>query len=272
MKPKNTQRDYFTFRSSTFHDKIFSENIEATKFYIRHRENYPETELQDYARRGFWTLGIETVPYEWVDDIDSFEDLSPSVGVAGYIGDIHRALNKLKVTIPQNIDYPDQLKHLLKRSVVRGTIGDVRKISYPVFIKPEIDHKLFTGFVWDAGEVSRRKIVTCPDEVFVWISEPINILTEYRTFILNDEILDCRHYKGDWRFMPDHKVIEDAVSLMKTNRPRAYCLDFGVTDKGETLLIEMNDGFSIGHYGLPPVQYARMLSARWNELASNSRK
>ena len=38
-------------------------DIEATKFYVRHREDYPETEVQEYARRGMWTLNVETVPY-----------------------------------------------------------------------------------------------------------------------------------------------------------------------------------------------------------------
>lgn len=43
-------------------------------------------------------------------------------------------------------------------------------------------------------------------------------------------------------------------------------MDFGVTDKGETVLIEVNDGFSIGLYGLFHIDYAKLLSARWAEL------
>jgi hypothetical protein len=258
----------FRSRASTFHEKDINANVEATKFYIRHREGYPETELQDYARRGFWTMGIETSSFEWVDDIDQMDDLSPSVGIAGYIGDIHRGLNKVGVDIPQNIDYPEPLRPLLQRSVVRGTLAEIRKIIKPVFVKPELDHKLFTGFVWNNDEPSRRKIVVCPDETSVWIAEPITILSEYRTFILHNEILDCRRYKGAWGLCPDAKVVEQAVLDMSKTAPAAYCLDFGITDKGQTVLVEMNEGFSIGHYGLHPVQYARMLSARWFELTS----
>lgn len=258
----------FRSRASTFHETDVNANVEATKFYIRHREDYPETELQDYSRRGFWTMGIETAPFEWIDDIENMTDLSPTVGVAGYIGDIHRALKKMGCLIPQNIDYPEPLRFLLKRSIMRGTLEDVRKTTSPLFVKPELDHKLFTGFVWNNDEISRRRILTCPDEVPVWISEPIVILSEYRTFILDNEILDCRKYKGIWGICPDSKVVEDAVDKMRQIAPKAYCLDFGVTDKGETVLIEMNEGFSMGHYGLHPVQYARMLSARWFELAS----
>ncbi len=35
---------------------------------------------------------------------------------------------------------------------------------------------------------------------------------------------------------------------------------------GWTLLIEMNDGFSLGVYGLEGTLYARLLTARWAEL------
>jgi hypothetical protein len=259
----------FRSRASTFHEKDINANVEATKFYIRHREGYPETELQDYARRGFWTMGIETASFEWVDDIDELNDLGPTVGIAGYIGDIHRGLKRAGSPIPQNIDYPEPLRHLLHRSVVRGTLADVRRVTNSVFVKPELDHKLFTGFVWSNDELSRRKIVTCPDDISVWISEPITIISEYRTFILNNEVLDCRRYKGDWGKCPNHKIVDQAVKDMSHIAPAAYCIDFGITDKGQTILVEMNEGFSMGHYGLHPVQYARMLSARWFELASN---
>lgn len=43
-------------------------------------------------------------------------------------------------------------------------------------------------------------------------------------------------------------------------------LDFGVTSDGRTLLIEMNDGYSLGAYGLEPELYAKLLTARWAEL------
>ena len=43
-------------------------------------------------------------------------------------------------------------------------------------------------------------------------------------------------------------------------------MDFGVTDDGRTLLIEINDGFSLGTYGIEDTLYAKLLTARWAEL------
>ena len=39
-----------------------------------------------------------------------------------------------------------------------------------------------------------------------------------------------------------------------------------MTGDGRTLLVEINDGYSRGCYGLPPNLYAQLLSARWAEL------
>ena len=82
------------------------------------------------------------------------------------------------------------------------------------------------------------------------------------------KILDVRRYKGDWRTCVDPKVIEKAVSEF-ISAPKGYGIDFGVTDKGETLLIEVNEGYSLGSYGLQSIDYAKLLSARWAELQSS---
>jgi len=53
---------------------------------------------------------------------------------------------------------------------------------------------------------------------------------------------------------------------MGKKAPNAYCLDWGVLQDGRTVLVEMNEGYAFGHYGLNPISYARMLSARWFEM------
>ena len=64
---------------------------------------------------------------------------------------------------------------------------------------------------------------------------------------------------------PNDEVIKQAVQDYKT-APAGYSLDFGVTDTGRTLLIEVNDGYALGSYGLFYIDYAKLLSARWAEL------
>jgi hypothetical protein len=243
-------------------------NPEATKFYVRHREGYPE-DPQDSARRGFWMMGVELAPFEWVDDINDLTDLGPTVGVAGYIGDVHRALQKMELPIPENVDYPNELKEYLGRNIRLGTLAEVTRSSTRVFMKP-VEHKAFTGFVWENDALSRRKIMFHELDTPVWISDLVDIVAEYRSFILRGEILDCRLYKGDWSKAPSRSVVEAATAKIVPFTPVAFCLDWGVTASGETILIEMNEGYAFGPYGLLPGYHAHMLSARWFEMCGGS--
>ena len=243
-------------------------SIKATKFYVRHREQYPETEVLFSAWRGFWTLNVETAPFTWYEDIDAFDDLGPTVGVAGWLGDVWRGLKKLGKPIPPLLDYPEELREFLGREIRQTTLEEVRQKVSPIFVKPLVDHKAFTGFVWTGDSFSRRHVVTHADETPVWVSEPIEIVSEYRSFILYETVIDCRKYKGDWSRAPDRNVVEAAMKRYRKIAPAAYCIDWFVTATGETVLGEVNDGMSFGTYGLPVVSHARMLAARWYEMSS----
>ena len=78
-------------------------------------------------------------------------------------------------------------------------------------------------------------------------------------------MIDSRNYKGDFKIQPNFNIIERCIEDYK-NKPAAFTIDFGVTDDGRTLLIEVNDGYAFGTYGLSPLNVAKMLSARWSEM------
>ena len=50
--------------------------------------------------------------------------------------------------------------------------------------------------------------------------------------------------------------------------PAGFGIDFGVLLDGRTVLVEMNDGYSLGSYGLNAVEYSELLEARWAQLAN----
>ena len=236
------------------------------KFYLRREELKPDTAAQNAIRQGLWMQGVETVDYFDPAEIAGFDDLGPDVGVAGYIGDVQTALLHLGRSLPPNMDYPKELAAFRGRRIFASTLGEVRAKRETCFIKPARDHKLFTGFVWSDTAEGRRDAVAVHDDIPVWVSDPVRFVSEYRTFVLEDEILDCRRYKGDWSKAPNRKIVEQAVDKLKGVAPVAYCVDFGVTHDGATLLVEMNDGYAMGPYGLAPPQYACMITARWRQL------
>jgi hypothetical protein len=64
------------------------------------------------------------------------------------------------------------------------------------------------------------------------------------------------------------KVLLEMVEAFETwaERPMACSMDIGVTKDGRTLLVELNDAYALGCYGLPAIYYAKLISARWSQL------
>src|SRR3972149_4557812 len=107
------------------------------KCYIRFKEDFPESEPQAIALLGFRERGVETVPFYGFDDINGLHDLSHNVGIAGFIGDIWAALDKLGITRPPSLDYPEPLQRFLGREIQQIPLYAVRRINHrEIFVKP----------------------------------------------------------------------------------------------------------------------------------------
>ena len=81
------------------------------------------------------------------------------------------------------------------------------------------------------------------------VSEVVKILSEYRIFVINNEIYSINNYDGDVRLFPDIKLIEKAILLWSTqkNCPKSYSLDVAITPRG-TIILECHILFSTGIY------------------------
>lgn len=234
------------------------------KAYIRHRESYPENENTFAALEGFRQRGVEIAPFYGFGDIETLPDLARDVCLVGHLGDVWTALKCLGITQPPSLDYPEELSDFLGRRLWRSDIKTIRGMTQRVFVKP-VKQKLFTGFALTGHFRDMLRIGTYPEDEEVWVSEPVEFVAEYRAFILRHEILDVRAYKGDWSKAPDRRIVENIVTAWK-DAPIACSVDIGITSDGRTLLVEVNDGYALGSYGLYPTLYAQMIEARWEEM------
>lgn len=210
---------------------------------------------------GFGDMGYETQPYFAPSDLAvvTRQDI-----VVGGIGSCQHAMSLLGMA-PPSINYPDSLDPFLGRRIWKSTINRVSADveSWPLFVKP-VQDKRFTGVVVR----STKDLVGCGtsgEDADVVCSEIIDFCAEWRCFVRYGEILDVRPYRGDWRLHFDPNIIEHAVSEYK-DAPAGYGIDFGVASDGRTLLIEVNDGYALGSYGLQHNLYAQLLCARWCEI------
>ena len=98
------------------------------------------------------------------------------------------------------------------------------------------------------------------------VSSVVEFLSEWRVFVFNGKILDCKNYMGDFFTYPDPSRIIEMVKAYK-DAPVAYTLDVGVIPGGETVVIECHRFFSCGLYGFDDVyHYPYMLSQEWFEM------
>ena len=214
------------------------------------------------ALLGFEDMGLEIVPFD-PDGLTGIDREASDVVVGG-VGVVRGALRALGRDVPE-IDYPRELEPFLGRKIWLSTIRTVSSCedTWPVFVKP-VQGKFFTGrLVTTAKDLVACGM--CGEDTEVYCSEPVAFVAEWRCFVMRGQILDVRPYRGSWRAGFDARVIAEAVDAY-TSAPAGYGMDFGVTEDGRTLLVEVNDGYALGSYGLEHHAYARLLSARWAEL------
>ena len=231
--------------------------------YIQTKTDGSFTNSNSYAAwEGFSALGCKVRTFQ-ADELAQLE-LEPDALVHAHVGIVWQALAQLGFSVPQALGIPTELEPFLGRRQWRSTLGAVRTLEdVPTFIKPLANGKAFTGHV---VSVFRDLIRTAslPNDFPVLMQDVVRLESEWRVFILQCEVLGVGHYYGDPLRFPDAEVIKQLLQIQQ-NPVAAYGLDVGVTATGQTLLVELNDGYALGHYGLPPTKYAWLLEARWDE-------
>ena len=237
------------------------------KAYLRFKDGVPASEATYLLYGGFKNRGVEVVPFT---DFTEIEDhLTKETLVHGWVGDVRKAAKKLGIREPSLPSIPPGLQDLLGREVHCTTLGHVRNSkAWPIFMKPK-EQKLFTGYVvnefMDLIETSHL-----PDSTPVYTQPPVTFVSEYRCFMHWDKAVGIRQYNGDCHIFPDTKVLYDVrdTLIRKAVMPCAYSIDLGVLADGRTVLVEINDSFALGAYGLAWPAYLNMVTDRWRELVT----
>lgn len=212
------------------------------------------------AYDGFQTLGIEPVLFTTNEEFDT---RNPEDVVVGGTIIVWHALNLRGIEV-EYFDYPEELSGFCGRRIWKSRLGNIRQEILPVFIKP-VEEKIAPGIVINTWNDLEREYGLLDPQTELYCSEPVDFVSEWRCFLIYGQIAGIQFYCGEQNAVYDRAVIDAAVKAY-SNMPAGCALDFGVSDDGRTLLIEMNDGYSLGTYGLEPTLYAKLLAARWAEL------
>ena len=245
-----------------------------TKFDNEMKIEIPHSVNIANAMYGFRELGAEIIPYHKIDEI--YDRVNREDIVLDYIDQCNSIFSKFGIE-PSIPDYPKVMDKFLGRKVWKDTINSIsrseEKWSAGYFVKP-VRSKAFTGKIIS----SISDLVgcgNCYENYEVLVSEPLDICAEWRCFITYDRIVDVRPYgvlldpkRKSYMYHYDAKVLEAMLESFNKweERPAACSMDICVTKDNKTLLVELNDAYSLGCYGLAGIYYAKLISARWSQL------
>jgi hypothetical protein len=226
------------------------------------------------ARQPLVDRGFEIVPFNsmYLDEFIEKTSFNENDVIVGSVEATKAFWEKIGITTPKYIGYPQCLKDFYGREIKKTRINKIKVEDLPIFIKPADDVKLFTGFVLEKNSTLRDINMYYPDvnpNTLVYTSEPIDIISEYRCFVHKGNLVGIKHYDGDFTKFPDVFTIQSMMQKFYDESPISYTLDVGLIRDGngfKTILVEVNDFWAIGGYGLDGKTYARMLVDRFQEI------
>lgn len=237
--------------------------------YVQKRGGEYLNETSYSFANGCRLLGVHVETFE--EEALKHVSLPREAVVHGTVRVVKNALRALGVEEPvPRVDGmpPAELLPFYGRRVWTSTLGEIRRRwpeGAPLFIKPLKEHKAFTGFVMTGEFRDLIPTASFPDEMEVLCSEVVDFVSEYRLFVHNGLIVDCRRYNGDFTRLVDFDVAQDCIRWYK-DAPVSWSLDLGVTRKGATSIVEINDAFALGSYGMASRPYAMMVIDRWCQM------
>lgn len=167
-------------------------------------------------------------------------------------------------------------EQVLGREVWYDTWKNRPALSY--FVKPR-ETKRFTGtYIQYQGQAEdAAQWMAIDAETPCIFSTPLEFETEMRCFVHKGKIVDAKHYQGDPFVVPRgaKSCANLAVQLIENfygdQTPVAYSIDVGCNSMNtKTAVVEVNDFWALGSYGMDSRMYCRLLVDRMTQLTQQA--
>ncbi len=196
-----------------------------------------------------------------------------AVGSTEFMTEVFKQLGIENVRLPRNSNRKCEFI-TLEEAHARVAAGE------KLFIKP-VQIKLFSGLVLDGSVYSCLRGL--PDDTQIMAYKPFSdqLLSEWRIYVERNQMVDARHYSGKLLLAPDGGYIHEVLNANKKEFPVCYTIDIGILElpnygnifleeqehlMNENVVVEFNDMWAIGNYGVPNDIYLRLLKQRYFEI------
>lgn len=200
-----------------------------------------------------------------IDDIEA--GLTAPTGVPlGSVEYVSAYARCAGVSLPKDFSYPRCLMPYLCAEPMLRFYADVPE---GCFVKPAFEIKAFTGGI--KGKLVER----VSPGAQVWCMPATKLVAEWRLYVHRGAIIGhARYDSGDDESLEFNmdvatRMVRDFEASGEA--PVGYSVDIGLTHRGGTVLIEVNDGWALGYYPwgtCPKKQYVELLIDRWTQLSA----
>lgn len=235
------------------------------------------------AYEGAMYKNYKTVLFNDIDEVPIVKN-PWDILVVACVEDTIKYFKKVGINVPNSINIPDSIRHFISRSLYYMTLEHFKDFEKerPMFVKPAFQTKAFPS-----GVIRKRNNLglLLSDykgswDITVMASNVVYMVSEYRIFVSKKKgVLGMKHYQGDCFVYPDNYYINNVVDLLThdTKMPATFSVDVAVVDnelqripntmsRYYTDVVECQDAWSIGAYGLDCEIYTNFLIERWVEL------
>jgi hypothetical protein len=234
--------------------------------YIEYKEGFPKNVDLAIAAIGFKELEVEVRTFTYEDLIsgkfDKILHLHIFVGVVDTMNYIFNKLGKY----PKQITFPKERTHF-KFGLLGEVIEKFQLYKKPVFVK-SVAIKGFDGVLIEK-EMDLSFLKPHPKDTPVGYCDKIEMTSEFRIYIHNGQVVDFKNYSGDQKEYLNAGNWKDIEEQIKVNFdsgfPIAYSMDIAL-GPGLICIVEYNDFWALGNYGMEQQAYARCLKARYFEI------
>lgn len=232
--------------------------------YIEAINNFPSDDWSCSAFLGCRSNGSNIKLFEDIDEVP----LNRYTVLIASIENTHKWMEGMDWKIPKSMTIPEELHHpkFLGRTIIKMFLGEALNLTrFPYFIKSYELKKFIPGVITSEKDKKWFNSDKIGQDEVVLVSDVLDFISEYRIYVLDSKMIGCYYYNGDFKYYPDLELAEEIIKEY-TEAPKFYSIDLGITSNKETFLIECNDGYSLGNYGLSPKLYTRGLISRWRQL------
>jgi hypothetical protein len=139
----------------------------------------------------------------------------------------------------------------LRRKISQDVLGSSAAFPFPIFVKPVVP-KQFRGAIYYSADELASECRGLPPETAVFVSEPVTLNAEARTFVLDGHVLEASIYEGQAGATEASWFVQALTKEMTL--PRSLVVDVGLIENRGWAVIEFNAVWGAGLNGCDPAK------------------